>query len=243
MNRTAFLKSLHVSPRLGLVYVNNPKVACSTIKLTLQRAELQDPGYEPPTSVHDHAASPLLTWPDLTGIQAEQSLSDSLVFSFVRNPYERLRSAYLNKIVRPQKKGAFRVSAGFAADELPGFDDFILALADQPPEAHNPHWRGQALNLSVDRIGYDFIGRLECFTADWADLAARTALPPETAFAGKRTRRSDKAELAFSAAAADVVRRVYAADFALFGYDPDPAGNPVPPARPVVGKRPPGQGG
>ena len=30
----AFLKSLHISPRFGVVYVNTPKVACSSIKLT-----------------------------------------------------------------------------------------------------------------------------------------------------------------------------------------------------------------
>ncbi len=169
---------------------------------------------------------------------ARSWLEGGLVFSFVRNPYDRLRSAYLNKIVQPQKKGRFRVSAGFAPDALPAFSDFVLALADQPPERHNPHWRGQALNLSAGRISYDFIGRLECFAEDWAVLAARTGLPARAAFAGKRTEQKQKADLAFSPAAIAAVQQIYAAYFDLFGFDPDPGGNRVPPHRPGPGKRP-----
>lgn len=233
---TPFLKSLHLSQRLGAVYVNNPKVACSSIKLTLQQTELGDDAYQPATSVHDHAGSPLLTWPDLSEEQAEEALRSGFTFTFVRNPYDRLRSAYLNKIVRPQKQGSFRISAGFGPDELPPFGDFVRALADQPAERHNPHWRCQALNLSTDRIAYDFVGRLECFDADWADLAGQIGVPARASFAGKSTGKAQKMELSYSPVEAEVVRQIYAADFRLFGYDPDPSGDRFPATRPKPGK-------
>ncbi len=147
-----FARSLHVCPRLGLAYVNNPKVACSTIKLTLQRAQLNDPDYEPAKSVHKHGGSPLLTWPDLKGYGGAEALEGRFVFSFVRNPYARLRSAYLNKIVQPQKRGQHRENAGFRRNQLPQFRDFVLAVCEQAPAEQDPHWRPQALNLSVARI-------------------------------------------------------------------------------------------
>ncbi len=218
-----FAKALHVSPRLGLAYVNNAKVACSTIKLALQRAELGDPDWQPPKSVHDHAGSPLLTFPEIEG-QERQALAGKFVFSFVRNPYDRLRSTYLNKIVTGQKSGRPRQMAGFAADQLPSFEAFVLAVCQQDPSEQNPHWRMQAVNLSMDVIAYDFIGRLEEFHMDWPWLAGRFDLPFAPQRMGKTTAAGDKQELRFTPEMQDAVLHGYLPDFNLFGYDSTPPG-------------------
>ena len=196
-------------------------MACSTLKLALQQAELDDPGYVPPISVHDHDSSPLLTGERLAG-QDLEPLAGRFVFSFVRNPYERLRSVYLNKIVRAQKQGQFRVQAGFAQGDCPDFEAFVHAVCAQPPQEQNAHWRLQALNLSVGRIRYDLIGRLETFEADWARLTRRFALPRAPAFAGKRTKAAEKTQLTFSPAMAQAIQAAYAPDFETFGYDVTP---------------------
>lgn len=218
----AFLKSLHISPRFGVVYVNNPKVACSSIKLTLQRAELEDPDYLPPVSVHQHEGSPLLTFPDIRA-ETGRLFKGRFVFSFVRNPFSRLRSAYLNKIVRRQKNGKVRVAAGFDANTCPPFADFIHSICAQPPLGQNPHWRPQYLNLSLSRIEFDMLGRLETFAADWAKVAAATGLPAQTSFAGKRTGRQEQAELTYDSAMIAAVARAYGPDFEAFDYDPHTA--------------------
>lgn len=215
-----FLKTLHVSPRLQAVYVNNPKVACSTIKLALQRAELNDPVWNPATSVHDHGASPLLTWPEMTMENWESELAGRFVFSFVRNPFSRLRSAYLNKIVEPQKKGVHRVRAGFARDYLPTFSEFLAAVCETDPVKHDAHWRPQSLNLSLGRISLDFCGRLEKFDADWRGVSERLGLPVQPTRAGKATDASQQSELVFSEAERASVARVFAEDFQTYGYDP-----------------------
>ena len=216
-----FLKTLHVSPRLGAVYVNNPKVACSTIKLALQRAEAGDPAWQPRTSVHDHAASPLLTWPEVTMDNWQAALSGRFVFSFVRNPYARLRSAYLNKIVEPQKKGVHRVRAGFDRDYLPGFGEFVIAICRLDPLRHDAHWRPQSLNLSHGAIQLDFVGRLEAFAQDWAAVAGRLGLGVTPERAGKATAKTDQSALEFTDQMRRDVARTYAGDFDAYGYDPD----------------------
>jgi hypothetical protein len=209
----ALRRSLHLCPRLKLAYVNNPKVACSSIKLALQRAELQEPDYLP-TSVHDHSASPLRTWPDVRGAG---DLAGYFTFSFVRHPFSRLRSAYLNKIVTGQKQGRPREMAGFARDYCPSFEEFVLAICDQDPMHHNPHWRGQALGLSMGLIRYDFIGRLEEFTSGWRQLATRFDLPDPAPRAGRSTR-PDQAGLEFNSAMKSAVMGCYHDDFHEFGY-------------------------
>ncbi len=221
---TAFARSLHISERFGVVYVNNPKVACSTIKLTLQRAELQDPAFVPRTSVHDRSASPLLTGNRIRGRERDH-LDGKFVFSFVRNPFDRLKSVYLNKIVTPQKQGSFRRQAGFPEEYCPTFEEFTLAVCDQPADRQNAHWRPQTLNLSFDRLSFDFIGRLESFDADWQQLAEETGLPPETHFAGKRSDVSDKHLLTFTEKAVEAINRAYARDFERLGYET----RPIPP--------------
>jgi len=213
----AFLRSLHISPRRDVVYVNNPKVASSTIKLALQRDMLDDPSYQPATSVHDHAASPLPRWPELTQDSVDKALEGRFVFSFVRCPFTRLRSAYLNKIMTGQKQGAPREHAGFDADEVPDFAAFITAVCAQDPSLHNPHWRAQAINLSYVHLSYDFIGRLENFEADWARLATQLGLPPMPERAGQQT--GTTPDTLYTAKSAALVADAFAVDFETFGYD------------------------
>ncbi|MEL6957337.1 MAG: sulfotransferase family protein [Pseudomonadota bacterium] len=217
-------RALHLSARYGVLYVNNPKVACSTIKLSLQRAERGDPSFTPKPSVHSHSASPLLTFADFD--PPDQALSTALaktpfVFSFVRNPFSRLISAYLNKIVTGQKQGRFREEAGFDARTCPTLDDFVAAVCSQDPLAQNPHWRVQGYNLSWDRIAYDFIGRLENFDMDWAAFTERMGLPPDIHRAGRRTSHQTVDLPTLSATSAEAIRRCFAFDFVTFGYPLD----------------------
>lgn len=216
-----YLKSFHVSPKFGLVYVNNPKVACSTIKLTLQRAELGDPAYEPKTTMHDHRNSPMLTFPDLTQERIEAALADSFVFSFVRNPFTRLRSAYLNKIVTGQKNGKPRMDAGFGRDECPSFDAFVAAVTAQDPSEHNSHWRPQAMTLSLAHVTFDFIGKMEEFSAGWARVVAATGLPDVVYRSGKPNDYAAHDPLLYTPQTAQMVRKAYAMDFEAFGYAPE----------------------
>jgi hypothetical protein len=69
-------QGLHISRRYRAVYVQNPKAACSTIKLALQRAECGDPSYKPATSVHDKTRSPLASPSDLSAEEFQRLLRE-----------------------------------------------------------------------------------------------------------------------------------------------------------------------
>lgn len=213
--------AIHVSPRFRYLYVQNKKVGCSTIKLALQRAELDRPDYMPATSVHDRDASPLLQPAAMAPEAFAEALSRYYVFSFVRHPLGRLVSAYLNKIVLPQKGGRFRERAGFATDETPSFEAFVAALQSIDPARHDPHWRPQHLNLMADDLDYSFIGRLENFAADWRTVTQATGLPEKAEFHGKKSARDQPYASYFNADTRARAAEIYARDFTLYGYDPD----------------------
>lgn len=216
-----FLRSFHISPRYGICYVNNAKVACSSIKLALQRAQVDDPAYQPPVSIHNWQTSPLITARDLTFESWRDAIEDCFIFSFVRSPWARLRSAYLNKIVTGQKNGAFRIQLNLDPDEPPSFEAFVHALAQQDPQRMNVHWRPQWINISHDVIRFDFIGRLEQVADDWRHVAKMRGLDPVLPRAGKSTK-GGADTLCFDAEMTDVVRDIYAQDFARFGYSDTP---------------------
>lgn len=65
-------------PKNNIAYLHNPKVACSTIKNSLLRGEVDN--------VHEQFLFP------------PYNNSNVPIFSVVRNPYSRSVSAYLDKI-------------------------------------------------------------------------------------------------------------------------------------------------
>ncbi|MEM1131241.1 MAG: sulfotransferase family 2 domain-containing protein, partial [Pseudomonadota bacterium] len=91
----------HWSVRHGFVYVETPKVACTTVKRVLQAAELgPERQTETPADVHAKSQSPLLApSSDLQGFVAAMRDPAVFRFGFVRNPYARALSCWLDKMV------------------------------------------------------------------------------------------------------------------------------------------------
>lgn len=101
-----FIYSTHISLKHNYLYVETPKVACSTIKKTLQTMEVENVNFHrdnPNIKVHENS---LLLSPSSVGDFQKLLNSEIFKFCFSRNPYTRLLSAYLQKICtnRPQKK-------------------------------------------------------------------------------------------------------------------------------------------
>lgn len=233
--RSVFMRALHISPRAGAVYLNNAKVACTSIKRALQMAELAGTGRPPPENAHDRHASPLLSGRGLAQEVADHWLGAGYVFSLVRHPLTRLQSAYLNKIVTGQKQGRFRERLGFAADACPSYPDFLRAILALPPEAHDPHWRPQHINLAVTRVRFHKIGHLETMARDWSEIAARCGLVDPAPREGKATRKIARPELDPPEGLQQDIAAYFAADFEHFGYVPD---SPQPVRGAVLDARP-----
>lgn len=142
-------------------------------------------------------------------------------FTFVRNPWDRLYSAY-----RFLSAGAMgeRHDLAWIEANLSGardFEDFVMNHLTRPEIRSFVHFRDQESFLRdvvTKRVGVDFVGRFETLSEDFAIAAARigrdTTLPHLN-----RTKVAGSYRDAYSTKMARRAGEVYAVDAALFGYD------------------------
>ncbi|HVZ91621.1 MAG TPA: sulfotransferase family protein [Rhizomicrobium sp.] len=203
------------------IYVETPKVACSSIKLTLQRIELNDRAYAP-DDIHKRADSPLLAARARPRrfLRALRS-SAYFRFCFVRNPYGRILSAYLDKLVRSERERPQSLaSLGLAPEARPSFLDFLELLADAEPSRFDVHWARQVDLLTPHLIAYDFIGRFESFDADFSTVLRRIGRGPDWIADARRHRTDASAQMDrwIGPPERALIERIYAADFDAYGY-------------------------
>jgi hypothetical protein len=160
------------------LYCPIAKVACSSIKrwfLAVQACEV-------PSGADVHMATRPHRLRELPTLAAWNILGDPTYFrlAFVRNPWARLVSAYLNKFL-----GASDCAQRFAARHRRGtrlagsqepfldlsFAEFLHHLARGNPARFDVHWRPQYLYLKQYR--FDFLGRFEHLAEDFARIQQR----------------------------------------------------------------------
>lgn len=154
------------SKKYKYVYVETPKVACTTIKRVLQQAESDGTmTYEDPSVVHERERSPLLApWQDSTGFVEAMRTDDYFRFCFVRNPFTRILSCYLDKMVKTEfERRRLAPQLGFDPETLPSFIDFLSAISEREDEENDIHWAAQTFLLRPNRVRYSFVGRFELF--------------------------------------------------------------------------------
>ena len=217
-------------------YIGTPKVACTKVKSILHQLE----GY----SIPEHIAN--IHGRDIDGQPFVSKLTDYSIeegthilasprwfrFCFVRNPYDRLFSAYKSKIMndnpqyfkfREEIRESFNYPS-FKNEQLAkiSFKDFVRYIKGIPDKSRDFHWRTQTDVLLFKSINYDFIGRLETFDKDLSSvlrrLNASTKLLNEVP---KKVNATDKIYLAaaYDKKIADIAYDIYRSDFDAFDYD------------------------
>jgi hypothetical protein len=174
------------SKRHRLVYLPIGKVACSTIKQWM--LAIEELNIELSSDFHQ----------DVRRLQKQHSLIATpqilrdpayVKFMFVRDPHERLVSAFVDKFVfaDPSKTGApahsiiERIAADTQRDRAQRctFREFINYLVNTPDESHDGHWRAQA--WFAQRQPLDFLGTVRHIERDLEtlrDIAGIGAQPP-----------------------------------------------------------------
>ena len=219
--------TINISLRYHYVYVENAKVACSTIKLILQRMELDDPDYRPEDLVdlHTRIFSPLIRPAQVKSFSRYIKRSNVVKFCFVRNPYTRLLSAWLDKIENdmPAKKEILR-QLGFDPEDLGrpvSFGEFVSVVAGQSISAMDQHWRVQYYQTFQNQINYDFIGRFESLEEDLESVLGMIN-PGFRTFRGREDRHATNSQQQLNACYTDqiedLVYRIYQKDFQQFKY-------------------------
>lgn len=197
------------------VYVEISKAANSSIKQSMFQAEIPDD-----YSMH------MMT--EVNGVRHVTQLTEEergyYVFSFVRNPYSRLVSAYESKMhVDVEKFGRRWFDSylfGFLTVDR-GFEDFARKVCSIPEELLDQHVYPQ-YNLLYSKDGKcfaDFVGKMESLSADYEPIRSRFGYAPlrhynkSLAAMGKDWRDYYSKELA------DMVYEKYRKDFEAFGYE------------------------
>ena len=149
---------------------------------------------------------------------------DLFVFAFVRDPFDRLASCYVNKIVAPQTFPPLFAELGFRQGMT--FPAFVARVAATPDSIADDHFRSQASMLTLKgRVVPSFVGRFETIGPDWEHVRETVlarggpdlgALP----HVNKRRGGADDLPALFAdPAVVDLMRKRYADDFAAFYAD------------------------
>lgn len=206
------------SRRFRYIYVEVPKAACSTIKLTLQRIERDARDYTPKNK-HARSLSPLLSpLSDPKGFLGALASPDVLRFCFVRDPASRILAAYLDKLAGDDFERAMRLEQlGFS--DTPSFKEFLEALARRGTGI-DIHWARQSDLLRPDIVQYDFVGRFENFEADFAHVLTRIGRD-QSWLADAREHRTGASRRVDEIGAEEraLIADIYAEDFERFGYN------------------------
>ncbi|MGV6820321.1 MAG: sulfotransferase family protein [Parvularcula sp.] len=218
----------HRSPKSKCIFFEVPKTGCTTIKRVLQLAENPALRSMQLGEVHDRAKSPLQNIsasPDL--FLAELKNPDVLKFSFVRNPYTRALSGYLDKIIANDWEWSRRAASfGREIDDKPTFVEFLRFVDQQPPKDRDVHWTEQHLLVGSTDLRLGFIGRFENFRDDFQIICAALDLcvPFGELRSGRShaTNASAKLREFYDGQAINLVQKIYGGDFERFGYGLDP---------------------
>lgn len=196
-----------VDLELGIFYNRIPKAANSSVVVNLAQQKL---GHE----IESRPAKRIFRRPSSLS-REEMAGFDSLYrFTFVRNPYVRVLSAYLDKIERKAD----------ARGRTASFLEFLRYL-DRGGLYRNAHWAPQVSLMLVPVRELDFVGRVESLERDLATVLATIRgtpgdRPPRAAL-GNRTGAADRLAQYYDDECVAMVRCLYAQDFSTFGYDPE----------------------
>ena len=205
------------SPLEPFFYSRVPKAANTSITQTLfeqssfrlKIARRQDPKYQ--------FLRPLFLSPK----EVNRLDKEAFKFTFVRDPYSRVLSAYLDKVGRKRHQGQRFLSWAerhYQPETFLGFCRYLEAgglFLDM-------HWAPQVDILCLPLERFDFIGHVEHLNRDLAVVLERlfqvqTAGPAP--HAGTHTHASQHVNDAYGAEERAIVNRLYAADFERLGYD------------------------
>nr|XP_035940161.1 carbohydrate sulfotransferase 14 isoform X2 [Halichoerus grypus] len=172
---------------------------------------------------------------DLRPEEIRYRLQHYFKFLFVRDPLERLLSAYRNKFgeIREyqQRYGAeivrrYRAGAGPspAGDDVT-FPEFLRYLVDEDPERMNEHWMPVYHLCQPCAVHYDFVGSYERLEADANQVLEWVRAPPHVRFPARQAwyRPASPESLHYHLCSAprallqDVLPK-YILDFSLFAY-------------------------
>ena len=238
------LRHLFVNDKHKLIYCEVPKVACTNWKrilliLTGKMATTNPLDLLPDRVHHDYAHRFLRTLNSYTSTEIQYRLRNYYKVIFVRNPLERMLSAYRNKFLSGdntyfnQKYGTriirrYRVNA--TQDALRHgngvtFNEFITYLLDSRSGPFNSHWEAYYKLCLPCLVQYDYIGKYETLGEDGNRVLRNLNVHRWLRFPvsnKKGTKTADELKAFFANTSLERIHKLwqlYSVDYDMFGYD------------------------
>ncbi|XP_062397097.1 carbohydrate sulfotransferase 11 [Sardina pilchardus] len=237
------LRHLVVDDEHGLLYCYVPKVACTNWKRVLMvltgKGRYREPLAIPANEAH--VPGNLRTLSEYSAAEINRRLRSYLKFVFVREPFERLVSAYRNKFTRSyntafHKRYGTKIVSRHRIDPKPrslergndvSFEEFVYYLVDprtQREEPFNEHWERVHSLCHPCLIHYDVVGKYETLAQDSHYVLKVAGVDSEVHFptSGKTTRTTGDMAAQFFRNISPFYQRklfnLYRMDFLLFNY-------------------------
>jgi len=149
-------------------------------------------------------------------------------FCFVRNPWDRLLSAYeyLKKRCDADMNFPDHRWAASNLTEYKSFHDFVISLEDEKIRKSIKkyiHFRDQIDWISSSgmnkKILMNFVGRYEKFQTDYTEICSALDLPAPNLPSERKSTHGQNYREIYTARMVDLVGDIYGADIDAFGYD------------------------
>lgn len=187
-----------------LIYLSNPKVACTSLKANLFNCNIEDD-----ERIHSILCSHRKS--EIT----KKDFSNYFIYTYVRNPFERLVSCYKNKVCK-QKHYYDSYLCGFILPDK-GFEAFVNKVFFIPDCFSDRHFRSQySLIYKKGKCMVDFVGKIETIKESFPKLAKKYNLSPLQYY--NATKKNNWMDYYTISTAKKVYKR-YKMDFKKFGYD------------------------
>uniref|UniRef100_A0A3B3H828 Carbohydrate sulfotransferase n=1 Tax=Oryzias latipes TaxID=8090 RepID=A0A3B3H828_ORYLA len=197
LQRKTLLHHVLVNDRYRFLYCYVPKVACSNWKRVLKVLNGALESVDVNIKMDHHSDLTFLS--SLKPEEIRYRLKHYFKFMFVREPLERLLSAYRNKfgeiesyqkkygveIVKRYRKSHTKVQSVRGDDVT--FTEFIRYLVDEDVERMNEHWMPMYNLCQPCAMSYDFIGSYEHLETDADFVLQLINVPSSVHFPERQT--------------------------------------------------------
>lgn len=225
LNQKAFTQRIRFQNDLNMLYLNVPKASSTTIKRVLFCAAGGENEYN--NAFQFDVARPGSFVPFRERSIIDYNSPDLFVFTFLRNPYARVFSAYFDKIHggkgRAKRKIDFVVKQ-FGESGYVSFDEFLDWITSVPDEERDPHFRSMVGQTLWRDVEFDMVGAVEDLHSYKAlEQQIKKRMNPEFSgdlaelFKNMNSMRSNNA-LKDHIRSVERVCNVYKEDFEVFGY-------------------------